>query len=494
VLEFRARFTAHNFEHIGFSDGAFFNRYVMFSTHNNATLRTRVSNGSESGTAIGTSQLGAYHTYKIDWQTSQVDFYIDDVLVDTVTTNIPTLASNVIVSSNAQNAAATMSVDWIHLYEYPDTTGSYTSCILDSGATNTDWGTLTYSSTEPASTAVAVSTRTSNDGVSWSSFSSAIASAADIPSAVGRYLQYKIDLTGTATTGPQVDSLSLTFATPTPTPTPTSTPTSSSDSGSTSTNSSGTSTACTAAKPSVPKLYAILPEDSDTAKLYFTDEGGSYSDLIVRYGTDENNFAFGTQQSVEAGARTSVINDLQSGQQYFFQVRYQNDCNPGDWSNILSITMPNAYSTGDLVVSDISKDEAENTPDRTNSNTTEEKYSETSSTPQKYSVKVKLTDSNGGAVAGATVILHSDPKQTVSDKDGVATFTGVEPGEHTLIVQADELSGEQKITIGGSDPNLVVSVTLRPDPVRSWLLFGGGALGGSILLILLYFAYKKFFE
>lgn len=493
VLEFRARFTAYNYQHIGFSDQGNFTRFVMFSTGNNGVLRTRVvDGGSETATVLGTDNLGAYHTYKIDWQTNNARFYIDDVLVDTITTNVPTASLNVMNSNSADTSGADLLIDWIHLYDYPDTTGSYVSCILDSQAANTSWGTLNYSSTEPSGTTVAVSTRTSDDAITWSSYSSSITSGEDIPSDNARYLQYKVDFEGTSTTGPQLSSLDLVYATPAPTPSPTPTPTASSGtSGSSSTSNSGSnSSSCSDSKPQVPKLYAIQPEDKTAAKLYFTDEGGSYSKLVVRYGTAENNFSFGTEQTIDKGQRTFTVKDLQVGQKYYFQVRYQNGCNPGEWSNTMSITLPNDRSTGGLTINNIEKDEAENT----HSSTTTESNSDavkTSKSPHEYNLKIKLTNEKGGAVAGAKVILHSEPKETVSDEKGFATFSNVEPGEHTLIVQSDELNGEQNITIGGDDPNLVVTVTLRRDPSRSWMLVGGGVALGALLFGTGYFLYRK---
>ena len=228
TLEFRAKFTAHNFQHIGWSDGTNFNKYVMFSTKNDAQLHTRVfDSGSEIDTPLGSSALGSFHTYKIVWTASAITFYVDNVQQSTTASEIPSTALNIIGSNNTNTSGSDLTIDWLHLVNFPSASGSYQSCAVSSGTNDVTWGTLTYNTTLPASTAVTVQSRTSNDNSSWSGWSSVVSSGNAITSPVGKFIQFLVNFTGTSASTPTLDDLSVAFATPTATPTntPTSTPT-----------------------------------------------------------------------------------------------------------------------------------------------------------------------------------------------------------------------------------------------------------------------------
>lgn len=53
--------------------------------------------------------------------------------------------------------------------------------------------------------------------------------------------------------------------------------------------------------------------------------------------------------------------------------------------------------------------------------------------------KVKITDLEGRPLANHSVQLFSDPIQATTDKDGIATFGDVTPGDHTLVFEVDGL-------------------------------------------------------
>src|SRR5437588_45507 len=57
-------------------------------------------------------------------------------------------------------------------------------------------------------------------------------------------------------------------------------------------------------------LYAAVPQDSTSVKLYFTDAGGSYDHYVVEYGLSSGNYIFGLDNAGGKGTRTVTINLL----------------------------------------------------------------------------------------------------------------------------------------------------------------------------------------
>ncbi|MBP9819805.1 carboxypeptidase regulatory-like domain-containing protein [Candidatus Woesebacteria bacterium] len=209
-LEFRAQFTAHNFQHVGWVPDENFAQYIMFSTHNNGQLNARFnSGGGETIENLGTSYLGAYHTYRIDWGASNVVFYIDGTSVATVGSTSGT-AMTPIISNNTTTAGSNLSVDWLRIKNYPSTTGTYRYCSLDGGAANTYWDGVTYTATTSGGTAN-YQTRTSANNESWSDWSSTQTSGTSVLSSAARYLQILFNLSGSSTETPTVNNFSITF-------------------------------------------------------------------------------------------------------------------------------------------------------------------------------------------------------------------------------------------------------------------------------------------
>lgn len=213
TLEFRANFSAANFQHIGFVDNTGgFGAYIMFSTGSDATLRARVAVGSETATVIGTDSLGAMHTYRIEWLADNAIFYIDGVEVADITTNVPNEPLRVVTSNN--ETGSNLNIDWILVNDYAAATYTYQSCTIDSGTAGTLWQDVTFVTNNPGGTTTGVETRTSTDGITWSAWSGNIASGNDTTSPAGRYIQYRLNLTSTTTNSPLFESLSLSYDTP----------------------------------------------------------------------------------------------------------------------------------------------------------------------------------------------------------------------------------------------------------------------------------------
>lgn len=367
IMDFRAKFTAHAFQHIGWTNDTGFGNYIIFSTMNGAQLNARVEAGSgETNAQLGGSYLGSYHNYRIEWG-SDIKFYIDDFSSAVATFNVnETDTLKPILSNNTTTSGSDLTVDWIRLNDYPTTTGTFTSCSLDSGSTGTVWGTLSFGSSAPASTSVSIATRTSADNSSWSSWSSDITSGSTISSANNRYLQYRVTLNGTSTSTSTFTNLSLSFASPTPTnsptptptstatptntPTPTVTPSSSGNSGSSSANTS--STQCSAGVPGnkAPELLFAIPESTSSIRLYFTDGEKPISQYSLIYGTESNKEQYGQNNIGIYGTREYTVSSLAANTAYFFKIQGKNDCAGGPWSNTISATTKGFFTENQLQV------------------------------------------------------------------------------------------------------------------------------------------------
>jgi len=74
--------------------------------------------------------------------------------------------------------------------------GTYTSNTYDSGYPNKDWDKIFFNINLPTGTTTTFKVRTSNDGIEWGEWSSALANGDDITDN-GRFIQWKSDLTTT---------------------------------------------------------------------------------------------------------------------------------------------------------------------------------------------------------------------------------------------------------------------------------------------------------
>lgn len=68
-----------------------------------------------------------------------------------------------------------------------------------------------------------------------------------------------------------------------------------------------------------------------------------------------------------------------------------------------------------------------------------------------YTVKVKVVDINKNPVKGAKVTLFSEPKEALTDEEGIAAFDNVEKGEHKIVIAYKGQTGKQKVNLGGKE-------------------------------------------
>jgi hypothetical protein len=211
VLEFRAALGGDRFEQAGF--GTDFNDdgpWAMFSTGGDddpATLfayaRTSGADLAPNTDPIAVTDPTATHTYRIEWGTADVKYFVDGELKATIAKAIAgpmrPAASDFLV------AGTSIKIDWVGLGALP-ASGAFTSRVLDAGDTHAVWGALTAT----GSGTPAIRTRTGNTATpdaSWSGFQ-ALGTGGAVQSPPGRYIQYEATLDDAA---PRLDSVSITY-------------------------------------------------------------------------------------------------------------------------------------------------------------------------------------------------------------------------------------------------------------------------------------------
>ena len=130
-LEFDATFGAAPFQHAGFADN--FNERLG----DRSAPRTAPTCSSPGPTTArpdrhpdpGRSLLGSEHRYRIEWDTSEVRFYVDGNLVATHTI---TSRRRCVRRQRLQLRRRRLAVDWMRMSPYP-ASGSFDSHVLDAG-------------------------------------------------------------------------------------------------------------------------------------------------------------------------------------------------------------------------------------------------------------------------------------------------------------------------------------------------------------------------
>jgi len=196
-VEFYGTFLGVTNMHVGFGETFGEYHWAIFSTGGGgSTLKARsCQDDLQLDTAIDPVYQGSPHLFRIDWQPTSVDFYVDGNPVAhhdiTITSSMRVLVSDTTVDSNA------LAVDWLRMTPYAPA-ASFESRIFDSGETGF-WDVISWVADEPAGTAVAVQVRagdTSMPDGGWTGYVPVPTSGEELP-VVGRYLQYKADLTTT---------------------------------------------------------------------------------------------------------------------------------------------------------------------------------------------------------------------------------------------------------------------------------------------------------
>ncbi len=205
TLVFAATFTADPFQHVGFGDTFAGAPWAMFSTGNGTSLPTGLyaRTWAPGGTAVDMPIAGVNplveHEYSIEWDPTEVRYYVDGNLVATHAIAIG--AQMRPIASDFNVGGGNVDVENLDLYpteaQYPSS-GTFTSRVFDAGDSRATWRTLSAAADTPAGTGVTFEARTGSTptpDASWTDWQ-AVGPAGEIGGPVGRrYLQYRATLT-----------------------------------------------------------------------------------------------------------------------------------------------------------------------------------------------------------------------------------------------------------------------------------------------------------
>ncbi len=198
-LEYVATFGGGPFGTIGFGNTFDDPPWANFGLTGDGNFYARTHDGNvQDVTQLPSSLIGSSHRFRIDWNLSNIQFFVDGVLV---ATHRAISAPMRPIVSDAVAGGPTVAADWLRLSPYP-ANGTFISRVFDAGEP-VNWNTLSWSSDLPSGTSLALKVRrgpTPNPDGSWSAFESVADSGTEI-GGNSRYLQYRAEL---ATTDPKI--------------------------------------------------------------------------------------------------------------------------------------------------------------------------------------------------------------------------------------------------------------------------------------------------
>jgi len=360
--------------------------------------------------------------------------------------------------------------------------------------------------------------------------------------------------TSTPTPSPTPTPTSIPTSTPAPTATPTSAPASSSGTSSSSSTSTPSAPVCSDSKPAgSPDLFKI-DTAKDSAILYFSPVSNT-SKYYISYSTNSSAEEYGVEVNLgREGVQNYTINFLSTGTTYYFKVRGQNGCMPGNWSDVKSATTKSDFinyvtttletikeeltpkkelkvisqnltakkssvcsytvSTGDslwsiaannlgdgykftdikelnnLVSSSLSAGQELKLP----CNKEEEAITQAKEEVKQEGINlnVLVKDNNNKPLEGVTVTLHSKVQTTKTDQEGIAHFTNVEPGGHKVNLAYNEYNGEQTLNVDGKNKEQTLTLQVQMNSgFSSPLVISVIGIMGGIILILFFFLFRK---
>jgi hypothetical protein len=259
-------------------------------------------------------------------------------------------------------------------------------------------------------------------------------------------------------------------------------------------NSEPSPKTCTDQAPSnAPNLFQI-DTTADTATLYFAPATET-SDYYVSFSENEAAEEHGAELSLDYdGVQQFTVEQLNPNTTYYFKVRGQNGCMPGEWSQVVSATtkvfvdQTTQPTTQAQLIEETDQEQSINKLSGSDKTTKPEPESEPATHSAK-TVKTKLTikiEDNGQPLGGVDVELHSDPKYGITDENGVVTFRDVDPGEHTLKLAYADYQAERKIAVSGEKQKeeLTISVTLVDEKDwQDYLMIGGGGFLAAVSIM-----------
>lgn len=281
-----------------------------------------------------------------------------------------------------------------------------------------------------------------------------------------------------------------------PTPTP-----SNSSSSTTSSSNTHIDEFCSDSVPvGKPDLFRIDTTENE-ARLFFTPVSNT-SKYFISYSTSSSAQEHGIEINLgSSGVQTYTIGWLSPNTTYYFKIRGQNGCTPGEWSDIKAVKTIGGYQTfidkltkplqDTMEIASLSvespKVEKEVTETEEFVKTKDDKIVEDLFPEQQtHDVTIKI-ENEGRPLGGATIELHSNPKMGQTDENGMITFTDVEEGEHTLKIAYQTYQAEQKLVVDGNEKefNIAIEVNLKEKMIPTWMWVSVIGLLSMVIIFLI---------
>jgi len=293
---------------------------------------------------------------------------------------------------------------------------------------------------------------------------------------------------------------------PSPSPSPSSSSSTTSDSSNSAGSSAPTPPVCSTATPGdqAPWIYQGISHDPHLITLNFSQGSGQLDHYVLEYGTQSGNYTFGADNIGGPEITSYTIKSLKPGQKYYFRVRAGNGCAVGPWSNELAVTTRSLFSLFPLEITSSKVQPIANTQSEAADQPVTNGTSSTSpntGTPASgsaqvnpgYLVNIKVVNEHQQPVSGAKVTLHSVAKETITDKNGVASFSGVEAGNHVVQIAYQGYTGEQSLDLTGSVKEFNLNITVKTNsPFSDPKVIAALAGMGVLIIVLLGVLVAKF--
>lgn len=317
-------------------------------------------------------------------------------------------------------------------------------------------------------------------------------------------------------------------------------------------NTEASASVCSSTQPTgnSPWIYSASSGDGNSATLKFVNYQTPITHFVIEYGTKSGEYNYSVD-NISKDTTSYTVNKLNAGTTYYFRIRSGNDCAVGTWSNEISTQTKGSISFNQLDFTEfelIPSSDDDSTSSKNNSCETYtvesgdtlwkisadllgdgSRYKEiidankdtytslkTSNSLKAgwelkvgcdsskigtgddgsktggYIVNVKVINQKLEPIKGATVTLHSDPKETTTDESGVARFTNVEAGDHKILIAYNNFKGEQSINLSGNTKEFNLNITVTEQKVMfsrtAWIVMGIMSL---VIVSLLFFRFKK---
>lgn len=218
---------------------------------------------------------------------------------------------------------------------------------------------------------------------------------------------------------------------------------------------------------SAPNLKSATAVGSSSIRLDFDKAKGDVEYYEMKFGTKSGEYKWGAITIGDEDTRSYTIKNLAPYTTYYFRVRAGNGCAAGDWSEEISARTQSvvAVNTLEITNTELKTTEKPSVPeqkpvvkDTTVTTTPTEDPNITVSTS---SVRVKVVDTDGNAIGGASVVITGANKSANTNQDGIASFENIPNGSYQLQIESDGYKGEQGIVLSDNAESHEYTITVK---------------------------------